>query len=234
MAFKTFTLDDQYEIKIYKRKGARSLRLSVTSTGTVRLTIPTWTPYSAGLQFARSRLVWIAAQQRPSDSHKNGQAVGKAHRLSLISSPVAKKVTSRVIAGSVVVKYPATYTPEDEHVQNVIRSASVRALRSQAENLLPQRLSTLATKNNFTYKDVSIKQLKSRWGSCDQHGHIVLNLFLMQLPWELIDYVLLHELTHTQHLHHGPDFWAKMAQLVPNVPSARKAMRTHQPVLSSS
>jgi hypothetical protein len=89
----------------------------------------------------------------------------------------------------------------------------------------------LAQKHGFEYSSVSVKRLKGRWGSCDQHQNIVLNLYLMQLPWELIDYVLLHELTHTRILRHGPDFWAAMQRVLPNVKAIRKEMKQHQPVL---
>ncbi len=107
-------------------------------------------------------------------------------------------------------------------------------MRAQAEQLLPQRLEALASEHGFEYKDVAIKQLKSRWGSCDQQKHIVFNLFLMQLPWELIDYVILHELTHTRHLHHGPKFWGDMESILPRLKVYRRAMRSHQPVLLGS
>ncbi len=234
MAFKTFALNDSTQVTIYKRKASRNLRLSITSKGEVRVSIPTWTPYGVGLQFAKSRSSWIASQKKPTSVLVSGQAVGKAHHLSLIPSAGAKKVTSRVISSGIFIKYPADMSPSDPAVQCVVEKASIRAMRVQAEQLLPQRLEILAAKHGFEYKDVAIKQLKSRWGSCDQQKHIVLNLFLMQLPWELIDYVILHELTHTRHLHHGPKFWGDMEGMMPRLKDIRKAMRGHQPVLVGS
>ena len=234
MAFKTFALDPDTQVTIYKRKASRSIRLSVTSTGVIRVSIPTWTPYAAGLAFARSRAEWIRRQQKPSASLQDGQAIGKAHHLQLLASTQAKKVSSRVIQGKVVVRYPASMPPSDPAVQKIVTQASIRALRAQAEKLLPQRLADLAAKYDFNYSDVAIKQLKSRWGSCDQNQHIVFNLYLMQLPWELIDYVILHELTHTRYLHHGPEFWETMQQLIPDLQARRKLMRAQQPLLHSS
>jgi predicted metal-dependent hydrolase len=76
--------------------------------------------------------------------------------------------------------------------------------------------------------------MKSRWGSCDQHRNIVLNLFLIQLPWEQIDYVLLHELTHTEVLRHGPDFWRAMERVLSDVKQLRKAVRSAQPRVHDS
>ena len=116
-------------------------------------------------------------------------------------------------------------------MQKAAHDACIKALRKQAEQLLPGRLSNLADRHGFAYGSVQIKHLKSRWGSCDHERNITLNLFLMQLPWELIDYVLLHELTHTQIMRHGPDFWNAMRRVLPNLQAIRKQMRLHHPVL---
>ena len=56
----------------------------------------------------------------------------------------------------------------------------------------------------------------------------------MQLPWELIDYVILHELTHTVVLRHGPDFWSALARVDSKVDNHRKAIRAYQPTLIRS
>jgi predicted metal-dependent hydrolase len=56
----------------------------------------------------------------------------------------------------------------------------------------------------------------------------------MQLPWDCIDYVLLHELTHTKVMRHGSVFWEAMAAVLPNVIEMRKRMRDHHPILHSS
>ncbi|MGH7192412.1 MAG: M48 metallopeptidase family protein, partial [Candidatus Saccharimonadales bacterium] len=103
-----------------------------------------------------------------------------------------------------------------------------------AERLLPQRLAAVAEAHGFDYGGVHIKRLKSRWGSCDQDGMIVLNLFLMQLPWEYIDYVLLHELMHTRIMRHGPDFWQAMAELQPDVKALRGRLREYRPALDGT
>lgn len=220
-------------IDVYKRRNSRSLRLTVGADGEVRVSIPAWAPYSAGVNFARSRRDWIASQRRPALILAEGQAIGKAHHLHFRSDPAVSKPASRVSAGSVMVSHPAGIDPADPAVQKAAREGSIRALRSQAELLLPQRLSALAGKHGFRYTDVRIKRLKSRWGSCDQNGAIALSLFLMQLPWEYIDYVLLHELTHTRIMRHGPDFWQAMSELLPDAKATRKRLRAWQPALDS-
>lgn len=234
MACKEFRLAEDLNIKIYKRKTSRSLKLSVTSQGKVQVSIPTWAPYKAGLQFAASREQWIR-RQLPSTTGmlQHGQAVGKAHRLHFTATSSVSSPIGRLHKTEIIVQYPPALTPTDPAVQAAAAKACIRALRVQAEQLLPQRLEALAGKHKFTYHSVRIKQLKSRWGSCDQDQRIVLNLYLMQLPWECIDYVLLHELTHTRVLQHGPAFWSALAAVLPDARSLRRAMHQHQPVLKT-
>jgi len=158
--------------------------------------------------------------------------VGKAHHLHFIAQHNLIKPTSRVTSSEVLVRYPSSLVVNDQIVQKVATAASMRALRTQAEQLLPQRLRSLALQHDLTYKSVAVRQLKSRWGSCDHTGHIVLNIFLMQLPWDLIDYVLLHELTHTEILRHGPDFWQMLEKYLPTAKQRRKEIKKYQPTFS--
>ena len=231
MAYKQFALDEHTTITIYKRRGGRSLRLSISPTGIVRVTIPAWAPYESGLEFAQTRRQWIAAQLPLRILLQPGQAIGKAHHLCFVADAAVNRPASRMRANEVTVLHPPHLPTGDPSVQKVAETASIRALRTQAEQLLPSRLQTLAEQHGFQYRSVSIKRLKSRWGSCDQHQNIVLNLFLMQLPWECIDYVILHELVHTRVLRHGPDFWQAMQAELPTTKLLRRQMRNYQPTL---
>lgn len=233
MPHKQFMLDD-VPVSIYKRRSSRSLRLSISAAGEVRVSIPAWAPYSAGLHFARSKHEWILSQRRPARTLSEGQPVGKAHHLRFVEKSGTARPSARVVPGAVLVSYPSGMDAADPAVQKAAHSGCIRALRVQAKQLLPQRLAKLAETYGFDYAGVSIKQLKSRWGSCDQDKAIVLSLFLMQLPWEYIDYVLLHELTHTRIMRHGPDFWRAMTELQPDAQKLRKSLREYHPVLDSS
>lgn len=228
---KQFDLPGYGPIMIYKRRGSRSMRLSIKANGEAMVSLPAWCSYSAGLQFAAGKRDWLLSHRPALTILKDGQAVGKHHHLWFEPAEGLTAPRSSVTATSVKVRYPAQLTPLDPLVQSVASKACLRALRRQAEGLLPQRLAELAEKHGFSYASVKIKLLTSRWGSCDSHQRIVLNLYLMQLPWECIDYVLLHELTHTQILRHGPPFWAAMAEVLPNLTVIRRTMRTYKPVL---
>ena len=234
MPYKQFALDERTKVTIYKRRRSRSLRLTVGADGAIKVSIPLWAPYQAGLKFAESKREWIASQSRPDLVLKDGQPVGRAHRLKFVADRDANKISSRIKQNEIEVRHPAAIAPNDTEVQRIANAAGIRALRKQAETLLPQRLSRLAAKHNFDYRKVTIKQMRSRWGSCDQHKNIVLNLYLMQLPWDCIDYVILHELTHTRVMKHGPEFWQAMAEVLPDAKQLRKRMHGHHPILHSS
>ncbi|MFI5271167.1 MAG: M48 family metallopeptidase [Candidatus Saccharimonadales bacterium] len=233
MPYKEFSLDDDRIVKIYKRRGSKSLRLSITSTGQIRVTMPFWASYRAGLQFAKSKTAWINEHHQEKDLLENNMLVGKAHRLVFNPDSSRQKVSTRIRDNQVTITYPASNSVTDDGIQSAAAKASIKALNLQSNQLLPQRLKTLAEQHDFSYKSVKVRQLKSRWGSCDTKGNIVLNIYLMQLPWDLIDYVLLHELVHTKIHRHGPDFWKMLETKLPNAKVLKKRLREHQPILRS-
>jgi predicted metal-dependent hydrolase len=86
--------------------------------------------------------------------------------------------------------------------------------RREARKVLVERMDELAQKHGFQYNRVFIRNQKTRWGSCSVKNNINLNVNLVRLPDELIDYILLHELVHTRVKTHGRKFWDELNKLV--------------------
>jgi len=103
---------------------------------------------------------------------------------------------------------------EREHEANSVTALDID--RAQAKRKLSRRLKYLAEKHGFTYNRVFIRNQRTRWGSCSQKNNISLNMKLVRLPGELMDYVILHELTHTRYKNHSNDFWAELDRIVGN------------------
>ncbi len=101
----------------------------------------------------------------------------------------------------------------DEKLQNWLRKAVGEALRSRAKSVLPGRLKELARQNGMSYRNVKINSSTTRWGSCSIRQDINLSYYLMLLPTHLVDYVLLHELTHTRIMNHSEAFWDMLDRL---------------------
>ena len=95
--------------------------------------------------------------------------------------------------------------------------------RTLARKMILRRLQQLAAQHGFTYNRVCIRNQRTRWGSCSGVGDINLNIKLVALPRELLDYVLLHELVHTRIHNHSQEFWKELAKYVPN-PKAKIAV----------
>lgn len=92
-------------------------------------------------------------------------------------------------------------------VQKLVRNAIVRAMKRSAQEYLPPLLQALSERYGLPFRRVKITGSKGRWGSCSAAGSINLSCYLMLLPPHLMDYVLLHELSHTREMNHGPRFW---------------------------
>ncbi len=231
MGVKHIQLPNIGDITLYKRRNSRSLRLSITSSGEVRVSMPHWVPYKSGAVFASSKAAWIETMR---DQHrtllKNGQAIGKAHHL-YFSQTTASRITNRLRDQEIRIGLPKNVNEQHPEAQARARSACVKALRQEAGALLPTRLQALAERGGYTYHSVAVKHLKSRWGSCSSMRDIALNLYLMQLPWQLIDYVLWHELAHTKVMRHGAPFWRELEQHVAHARELSKEIHTYQPTL---
>jgi len=103
--------------------------------------------------------------------------------------------------------------------------------KASAKKKLIGRLDVLAEKHDFSYNRVFIKNQKTRWGSCSAKNNINLNVRLVNLPDELMDYVILHELVHTKVKNHSKKFWAELDKLVGNSKARDKELREYGVVL---
>lgn len=226
---KTITIPEIGEVHLQKHAASKSIRISIKSDGRVIVTLPKWAPYAAGAAFVKNKQAWILENRQPETSIINGQAIGKFHHIYFKASQDSTSPSTRQKGSELWVKYPENASIAEASVQKAAQTIAKRALRNQAETLLPKRLSDLAIKYDFNYNSISVRQLKARWGSCSSKQDITLNFFLMQLPWDLIDYVLLHELTHTRVMHHGPEFWALFDSVLPGAKKKRTELKAYKP-----
>ena len=222
-------LNERIPILVYKKRGNKYLRMSIKPDGTVRITIPTWLPYSAGMKYAHTKQDWITKNHRPLKTFNDGDCIGKDHIIKISEVDNNSCCRISIKENYIVVKLGKNHKITDDYVQKKIHTSCIKALRTQAEKYLPQRLNSYASKNKISTNSISIKNLRGRWGSCDINKNIVLNLHLMHLPWELIDYVIHHELTHIKIMKHGPDFWSEMQNIWPDVNRHKKDIKNYQP-----
>lgn len=229
---KTIRIDKIGAITIRKSKRAKRIILKIDGAGKPYVTIPAFTPYIVGEQFARSHQEWLSDNMPvvTATDISEGQHIGRSHT---VTFQATDKTTpySRISNEVIRVYIPDHLKPGDSSVQTEAQKASTRALRKQAEAILPKRLHALASEYGYTYSEVRIKAVKTRWGSCSSGRIINLSIWLMQLPDDLIDYVICHELTHLNHMHHKTEFWSELAQMVPDYKLKRQALKAFRPAL---
>lgn len=209
-----------------KRRNSRSIRISLSHSGDVKVSLPRWVSYYQAQRFVGSKTKWILDQKAEVKKELvNTQEIGKYH--SLVFMPVTDYLRPRgtVKEHDIIIKFPAGLSVDDPTVQDCARRASNKALMAEAEEILPGRLNMLADEHHLKVNGIKIKLLKSRWGSCNSKSEITLNSHLMLLPWHLVDYVILHELIHTKVMKHGQEFWNEFKNYDNNALALRKEIR---------
>ncbi|PID29186.1 hypothetical protein CR983_04260 [Candidatus Saccharibacteria bacterium] len=210
---------------------ATGVKMRLSPRGGIIVTAPPRTPLfvlKRAVASSRDELQDLVARAAP-PLYQDQQAIGQAHRLAIVHNSQATDVSVRRSDGYIVATIPRTCDPADSDVQEAIRRTVVTTLRREAKAYLPKRLRVLADRFGYDYNATRFPHASTRWGSCSSSGTIGMNIALMKLPLELIDYVLIHELCHTQHMNHSPAFWAAVAQADPQFKQHRSQLRTYTP-----
>lgn len=219
------------KITIRRSASARHVSVRVAPDGTLRASLPIYAPtllVKHLLKNSREELRKILAKSKPGYKYENGMQIGKSHTLIIRQSETNVSSVSKH-GLQIIVKIPINKTVEDPIINRGIRDSVITALRTEAKSYLPKRLSFLAEKHNYIYDKTRFSHSSGRWGSCSSNGTISLNIALMKLPFELIDYVIIHELSHTKQMNHGPLFWALVASVDPNYKIHRRELKSQNP-----
>jgi predicted metal-dependent hydrolase len=154
--------------------------------------------------------------------------VGKSHTL-VIREGITRSIKRQGL--QLIVTLGPGESGEDRDVIDDVRSHMRTILRKEAKAHLPKRISHLADIHGFTFSSLRFTHASSRWGSCNSNKAISLNIALMNLPFELIDYVLLHELAHTKHLNHSKSFWDEVARTDNKFALHRRELKRYNPAI---
>lgn len=227
------TITDEEFGVITLRRSARAshVRIKVSPDGRLRASLPLYAPLflvKRLLQSSRSELRSMLAEQHNETTFEPGMAIGKSHTLIVRPSTTATTTAARH-GQQIIVSLPEGQALNDPKPARVIRDTVIEALRIEAKSYLTKRLAFLADKYGFDYEKVRFSHASGRWGSCSTNGTISLNIALMKLPFELIDYVLVHELSHTVQMNHSEAFWKLVETGDPDYKRHRRALKHENP-----
>ena len=91
-----------------------------------------------------------------------------------------------------------------------------KELRERAKSVFAERVAYFARQIDVTYGKITVRDQKTRWGSCSQAGNLNFNFRLILAPPEVLDYVVVHELCHRKQMNHSAQFWQEVAQVLPD------------------
>ncbi len=205
---------------------ARRYLLRLRPDGMVRVTIPRRGTVAAARDFAARNAGWLeqqfqrlAAQPEPPAGWQLGTEIlfrGEPVR-------IEPEVESCIRFGTELVKV-ADATGD-------LRPVIQKHLHERATRELPARVWELAAEHDITVNRVSVRNQKSRWGSCSRRGTISLNWRLIQAPEFVRDYIILHELAHRRQMNHSEKFWQEVARLCPDYQRAERWVKQNARLL---
>lgn len=222
------------EIIVHKRMGTRHVRIRIGTDGKLVVTAPRYTPLiyiKQVVNSSREDLRKMVAHTGSDQQYLEGQQVGKSHVLRTVKTSMVREPSVKVERQTLVVYLPAESALTDKPVQRLVRDEVIKILRREAKAYLPRRLKFLANEHGFSYERVRFSHSSGRWGSCSSNGTISLNIALMKLPHELIDYVLIHELSHTREMNHSAAFWSEVERYDPRYRLHRQQIKKESPTV---
>lgn len=215
----------------------RTLAVTVLPDLSVRVRAPSGTSRQTIRRFVLSHARWIVGTKQRLEQHaprttllyRNGEThfyVGRQFRLEVRQGKEdsVARLSDRLLVTTV-----------DSPTEEKARGLLTRWYRSRAEIIFHERLEMCAlqaARVGIPLPELSIRKMRTRWGSFSPKKGMTLNLMLVRMPVEYLDYVILHELCHYKVPHHGPEFWKLLAGLMPDCKVKRKALNDYSARLS--
>lgn len=219
-------------------KSARTtMALQVSREGELVVRIPKEIPFKAGHELALKNKDWIlrhvkksreVLKQRESFHWEDGARVllfGK--ELSLKVKPEEKRNSFLIRQTDGILELLGPVKKEMDS-EEAIKELVVKWYSRVAGRYLKEKTRAWAAKLGVTYGRISIRDQKTRWGSCSTKGNINYNWRLVLLPEELADYVVVHELCHRVHMNHSKAFWQAVEKELPDYQLTRRKLKGYE------
>lgn len=215
-------------VRYVRNYRARRYIIRLQPDGSVRTTVPRAGSIKEARAFTERNFEWIARQiqnlqQRPVAPRAWQHGTEILYR----GQPVALRVAPNHTG------YNVTFADQSVRVTNTaeVRPFVERHLWKLAARELSQRATELATRHSIAIQRITVRNQRSRWGSCSHQGTISLNWRLIQTPDFVRDYIILHELMHRREMNHSKKYWQQVAAVCPEFEKAETWLKQHRHLL---
>ena len=226
-----------YEFKRGKRK---TIGLSVGKEG-LTASAPRWTPVAEVDALIRAKSAWVLEKLQKAHERKDEIAqartvwadgaefdfLGERVRLVLDPAQASSHAKAELQPSNLEGNPMPTLRLGVAHnaKESQVRDAAQAWLMRQAKRVFTERLDHFAPQLGVTYQHMRLSSAGTRWGSASVDGTIRLNWRLIHLKMEMVDYVVVHELSHLRHMDHSAQFWSVVAEVMPDHVQRRRALR---------
>ena len=217
---------------LYHRNGrARNISIRINSKGEVNVTVPGSCSYQRAEQFVLEKEEWIKKKiltiQKKTEEEgvwRVGDSISILNGKIDLSQGTKSEFEVMQAGNNFIIELPLYYDEMDEERREelfyIIGSIGIWV----AKQYLPAILARLSEQYELPYTRLTVRRMRTRWGSCSSKNNISLNSALVFLSDELLEYVCLHELVHTVHKDHSAAFWNALVVISPEALSLRKKL----------
>jgi predicted metal-dependent hydrolase len=216
-------------LNLIRNRRARRYVLRLRSDGVARVTIPRGGSSLEARRFAERNAAWLEKQLlRQAVDPGGAKPWPSGSEFFFRGRPVRLHAE---VSGDIGI---AGFGEERVRIKNPtgdLRPEVERHLWRLAARELPLRVLDLASRHQISVGRVTVRNQRSRWGSCSRRGTISLNWRLIQAPESVRDYIILHELAHLKEMNHSSRFWKEVARLCPNYQKEETWLKTNSKLL---
>lgn len=214
---------ENFQIKYRKHVFSKSIKITLKKDDFILVTMPYSCPYKTAREFLISNF------EKIKNFNLNKKTLTKNLKTKFDTLKIIPSNELKTIKKDKIIHF---YYPENvdffsKQIQKELKNAYLKAIKIEAVNYLIPRLNFLAKKFDFKINKTSLRNQKTRFGSCSYQNNISLNINLMQYDFDIIDYVLIHELCHTRIKNHSQKFWNEVEKYCPNYKELRKKLKSN-------
>lgn len=202
----------------YSRK-AKYMRLQISRGSNLELVLPRGYELSDAERFINQKVDWISRHLRPKEAgDEKYLLLGRQIKIIQVYELFTRQHKLSFEQNELRIISPSGSRININKLYNIW-------LRNFAKRYLPARAYELAEKYDFKVNNISVRNQKTRWGSCSAKGNLSFNVNLVQYKREIIDYVIVHELCHLKEMNHSKKFWLLVEKICPDYKFFRKELK---------
>jgi hypothetical protein len=222
-------MDITYQVK-KSRKRRKTIALQISEKAELVIRAPSFMRMDEINRFVSQKQNWIERAIQNQRARLAAQAnrrfaagetfyyLGEPHMLNVFFNPP--------VADGVTAKTPCIHpnTPDNPALR---KRLLVDWYKEKARTLIPQRVDFFSRMMNLPYGNVKITSAQKRWGSCSARNDLSFSYRLVMTPPPVIDYVIVHELSHIRHKNHSARFWQQVQKIIPEHQTLRRWLKDH-------